>query len=83
MHDEYRCLRDGLERVIGDDERDFDDPVGIGPQTRHLEVDPDQPVRVLWHGAKRKMIRSIYHSAADDRLRRPLPCRIRYSRLPS
>jgi hypothetical protein len=52
MYDENRCLRDSFERMVGDHERHFDDPIGIGLQARHLEVDPDQPVGVLWHGGE-------------------------------
>ncbi len=34
------------ERRVGDDRRDLDDAIGLGVQARHLEVDPDQIVRV-------------------------------------
>ena len=52
VNDEHRRLRDGFERVVGDDERHLDDPIGIGLQAGHFEVDPDQPVGVLWHGGE-------------------------------
>jgi hypothetical protein len=49
VHDPDRRFGDGLEMVIGDDERELDDAVGAGRESGHFEVDPDQPVRILRH----------------------------------
>ena len=47
-------------RMIGDDERDFEDAISVRTQARHFEVDPDQPIGILRHGsAGRKMTQSI------------------------
>jgi hypothetical protein len=53
MHDVHRRLRDDDEVVIGDDERDFENAIAIGLETRHFEVDPDEPIRVRRHARAR------------------------------
>ena len=42
----HGAFRQYAERRVGDDRRDLDDAIGLGVQARHLEVDPDQIVRV-------------------------------------
>jgi len=51
VHDVHRRLRDDLERMIRHDQRDLENAIGVGTKARHLEVDPDQAIRVLGHGA--------------------------------
>ena len=50
MDDPHRRFGDGVEIAVGDDERDFDDPVGLGLEPGHLHVDPDEAACVLGHG---------------------------------
>src|SRR2546430_17188883 len=44
-----RALGDGGELRIGDQQRDLDDPVGVGLQPGHLHDDPDKVVLVHGH----------------------------------
>ena len=50
VDDPHRRFGDGDEVGVGDDQRDLDDPVGLGLEAGHFQVDPDQAVGVLRHG---------------------------------
>jgi hypothetical protein len=42
MDREHRAFDTQRELRVGDDDRDLDDPVAIGVEAGHFEVDPDQ-----------------------------------------
>jgi hypothetical protein len=47
----HRRLADLDQIVIGDDERHLEDSIAVRLEAGHLEVDPDQAVRILRHRA--------------------------------
>ena len=63
VDDPHRRFGDGVELAVGDDQRDFDDPVAVGLEPGHFEVDPDETARVLGHSRIRvKWVRSFSHT---------------------
>ena len=52
VHDVHRRVRDGLDRMIRQHQRDLENAIRVGTKARHLEVDPDQAIRVLGHGLR-------------------------------
>lgn len=53
---EHRALTDYIEIAVCDDRGDFYYGVRVGTQTRHLEIDPDQCIRVLRHAFSRSRL---------------------------
>ena len=52
MHDQHRCFGDGVQIVVGHDDGDFDDAVGIRTESRHFHVYPDEVVLILCHNSR-------------------------------
>jgi len=50
MDGEHRAITDELQLPVGHHGGDLDDRIGVGLQTRHLQIDPDQMVTAR-HGA--------------------------------
>ena len=49
MYREHRTFRQYIQLAVGNDGGDLDNTVGLGIETGHFQVDPDQVVRVLRH----------------------------------
>jgi len=49
VNGQHGAFRDDLQVGIGNDGGDFDDAVGLGDQSGHLQVDPDE-VLLFIHG---------------------------------
>ena len=49
VHDAHRSLGDRLQILIGNDDRHLDDAVGIGLESGHFQVNPDEATCVLCH----------------------------------
>jgi len=49
VNGQYRPLTENLELCVGDHRRDFDNPVAIGLEPRHFEVEPNQVRWILGH----------------------------------
>ena len=49
MNGEHRTFRQYIQLAVGNDGGDLDNTVGLGIETGHFQVYPDQVVRVLRH----------------------------------
>ena len=59
MHCEHRSFGQHIEVFVGYDRRDLDDDIGIGLQTRHFKIDPNQ----IFGGFHRVSVRSAHRGS--------------------
>ena len=52
MNGDHRSLIQNLQVLVGDDRGDLDDVVGVGLQTGHFQIYPDQSGRVAGGGTQ-------------------------------
>ena len=49
VNHQHRAFGDGVEVRIGDDDRDFDNAVGLGNEPGHFHIYPDEIILILCH----------------------------------
>ena len=52
MHHQHGGFGNGFQIIVGDDDGDLDDAVGIGIEPRHFHVYPDEVIFILCHNSR-------------------------------
>ena len=55
MNRYHRRFGHGFELAVGNDDRDFDDPVAVGFKAGHFHVQPDKVVLILCHNRREQL----------------------------